>query len=1734
MNKEIYAQTTFNNQANGSVFYKEGKLNDPMLGNVNGIFQSWKYSFDTGKQIFKAKDSEKVYEKRLIKDPNGNPKWSQWVEICPGEANGIQAIAINNQPLLLPNADGAIKLQITPQMIDTYTKREIYNMINSKADEIMTSGYVYVHWVDGCTTPQEVLEHTFPEGGELSRFYIVEPKAEEGVANKSTYWYFNEEGEWKTLTDLPSLNAFVTQVAFNEHTQDKVIHITQEEREKWNEFDQRSHENQEALDATMAAFNEHVNNINKPNSPHMTQEEREKLLYAYDNIKELPEGPGRYVIENKNYVKDYSQYEIDDIVKSQSIKNTKTVTFSHGDALIAFDENFQVSYAEIVNQGNFIEGLKINLNNIILPLNVTWQLEADNGWVSDTYSSVNQSVTIDIPAEKLPKALHIKFSNTDSTMTVGSTDYSIEYRKKTALNIGDDNRVLPLNFVGPEGVVPMYNGKPLNEITNEDTGSARWGKITGNVDLQQDLIQKVNELVRSKVENPELGEPYRYDIYGNGTLKSIIQNIGEEKLDTIEISNGALKENKILIEGIKNKVKALRNAGYWVTNIKLVAENIACTNGADGEIIPVYFETDNIDYEPSPSVVGAFEYNWPNKPDFDKIYLRGGKIEYITNAKLEIRYVAFSDIKIGLYDEIARKYYNMIVSSGNYDLTADEYKITASNIVLESANEIELLAKLTKLGSEYDYDDEKTDGKVEVYGEEIDTRYASREKFEAEAASTVERFEGVNEHFENLNNEITEHFDNVNSDLAELNARVNEAEAKADAAVSDIDAKSAEIDGKMADFQEQLDETNQKLDSLDETVKTSVENLLKADEENAEGDASIFGRVTSLEEGAEETRAEIEEIKADYMKKDEVLDVVSDSTREKFDLILTDSGEFTEAVRSGAFEQAERILFHKGEFSLTDNTLLARPIDFTNIKYVKGELPCSIKCLGDDQVAPINYVNTKFENIDIKIGDFVIEKSGKRTLAVEASGKTVIDLPEYYGIIQIDLKDDAEITFTGAVNGKDYTVQVCQPDEVKNIKFTNFFVNDNADVEFSNGLDHQKFGNKTIIEITADNKVAADAFIIKEVIYGTLEGSNLDGLIKVVAKNTSCKLYKTKVLEQAVSFAEDEVIGYYKPGKTFSIEPTILDGFAHNASGYDYTVVSSSGIEIGQGKCEEASVFTVPLNLTSEDEIYVEFEVEPQLVTFEMDPDYADYTSNLRGFTSVQTKFGTAEIQFTMRSGFYAYAIQKDDEAPHALGQESLPWRIVTPARASRENFTVYIRPLFVAIFDDFDFTTISSHNFDKSRICLGGSNNFDIEAKLPNRIKDDPNYGTLYTQALLTLLPSEFSGEWEWQSGLSYVQNDVAYGEEPESSVIPTPVIGKEDVTPKIPVASNLYYGNGSIELTSNGKDQAMSVDVYENAIGKYITFYFGLPNGDVLTKEMYVANIDQFNIASDDLELVDGKYVLDTIVNENRKYTFKADLDASNVVDDYSGKWTISDETAASIDEINDNVITIQAKKIGTVTLSFKSNFTNLSSSITLEVVTHAKAVSGPENMVVKQLAEFTPQLKWYDFNDNVCKASEISDTTGKFIVSTGRDNNSSNYLNDEHESYLVVTDYPLGAPSKEAFYRYQTNDETVDCRESKVTIIPVEMLITFSTENTNITGVKVFNVNYFNNELSVYNCKAAPDSVVTFIFTLKTGETLPESSITAIERAFGTSAQKVLNVPGRATIDIKMPYREVEFTL
>ena len=70
------------------------------------------------------------------------------MEIPNAEAEGIKAIAVNDRPLQLPNADGAIKLQITPHTIGTYTREEIFNLINERIQLNMdVSDIIYVPWV---------------------------------------------------------------------------------------------------------------------------------------------------------------------------------------------------------------------------------------------------------------------------------------------------------------------------------------------------------------------------------------------------------------------------------------------------------------------------------------------------------------------------------------------------------------------------------------------------------------------------------------------------------------------------------------------------------------------------------------------------------------------------------------------------------------------------------------------------------------------------------------------------------------------------------------------------------------------------------------------------------------------------------------------------------------------------------------------------------------------------------------------------------------------------------------------------------------------------------------------------------------------------------------------------------------------------------------------------------------------------------------------------------------------------------------------------------------------------------------------------------------------------------------------------------------------------------------------------------------------------------------------------
>jgi hypothetical protein len=255
----------YKDQRSGTIFYKEGKLNDPTFpGEPDGIYESWKYSFDAGRQVFRSQSENKIYEKRLVKDSNGNPRWTGWMEIPDVESRGIQAIAINDLPLALPNADGAIRLQITPALMGAYTRQETYDLIDEKVSGALDSQYEYVPWpLDHgipINFPGKVpealgpLQLMFPQGV-VGKIYIVEPKphvTSDDVLVEDMEDYFiwarqpDDSYAYQQIGTPVGPGAFVTYAAFNDHKEDTDIHLRvrdvlnpdgtpRTERDEWNE-----------------------------------------------------------------------------------------------------------------------------------------------------------------------------------------------------------------------------------------------------------------------------------------------------------------------------------------------------------------------------------------------------------------------------------------------------------------------------------------------------------------------------------------------------------------------------------------------------------------------------------------------------------------------------------------------------------------------------------------------------------------------------------------------------------------------------------------------------------------------------------------------------------------------------------------------------------------------------------------------------------------------------------------------------------------------------------------------------------------------------------------------------------------------------------------------------------------------------------------------------------------------------------------------------------------------------------------------------------------------------------------------------------------------------------------------------------------------------------------------------------------------------------------------------------
>ena len=671
---EIFTKEVFEKQNNGTIFYKEGKLQDfPYAG--PGIFQSWRYNFDSGKQVFRAEKTGKVFEKRLIKDQYGNPKWTGWIEVPDAEAHGIQAIAVNDRPLQLPNTDGALKLQITPASIDTYTKKEIYDLIGQKISDNENNKYTYVAWclepgtTDWAANPKRVLEITFgPEGGIKDHFYLVEPHpGTSGVQEKATYWIWDEDHlpngtvvlAWIEV-DASDLRAFISYPVFYEHVDDFEQHLSgQFERDKWNDAYDTAHAvsgeliiTQDRIDTEVDTLNariddevsglnisisgvekrldEHILDRDGPNSLHWGALDRENFERLLDHEMIMPLDGDRYVGQNGDWVKAYEQVDAE---PRQShgffIVNGPIASLKDGDSFIT---GIKAKVNEFLGDYNTIVGYQLEIGGFMPDAGTLIKFVTDTGIESPTYT-VNSGATIwTIPYDTdLFDTISIKLIPPElngiprSTTLTGHVKFYIHYRKVTGVKVGDPG--LLLNLIGPpfdaaSGIEPMYNGVPLSKLVPDAAKTAEWGKISGYISNQTDIREYFQQFVDSKVNKAPLDSNLRYEIFKNGVIPGLIQQPNAiTQTHTLKYGDAShIAVDTVIFSGIAQTFQDLIDDGHLPYHARLKVQFVASyddetgdTHGfLSGKAIPVYFKTDNDEIADSAEVAsGPFVQDWP-------------------------------------------------------------------------------------------------------------------------------------------------------------------------------------------------------------------------------------------------------------------------------------------------------------------------------------------------------------------------------------------------------------------------------------------------------------------------------------------------------------------------------------------------------------------------------------------------------------------------------------------------------------------------------------------------------------------------------------------------------------------------------------------------------------------------------------------------------------------------------------------------------------------------------------------------------------------------------------------------------------------------------------------------------------------------------------------------------------------------------------------------------------------
>lgn len=1688
---EIYPQSVFENQTNGTVFYKEGKLNDPMMpAKTAGIFESWRYSFDDGRQVFKATDgSDKVYEKRIVKDRFGNPHWSEWFEISEAENRGIKAIAINGQPLLLPNSDGAIKLHITPQMIDTYTKAEINRLIERGIAESNSTNYTYVPWNESCSTAYKVLRTAYPEEPDqdiINNYFIVEPKPIKGdigqESNKATYFlYDTSKDDFVEVSNTADMRAYVSYSAFNEHANDDVAHITADERALWNKAADdadASVANIKDIYEKIAEYNktieDHMNDVGDIASPHISADERARLNSLYENTKELPKNDNRYVVNGGEYVLAYEQPQKSTEAESATVKNVTEITSRHdGDVLVSDTDSLQNTVDNIKAANNVISRVVLTLANVnITKKDAVLNVLGDTGYLSDNVKAGSALRTFELPINNLPKVISLKISDDTATATF-TYSLVIEYKKMLAVDIGDPERKLAINLVGPEDALPSYNGTPLTDIVKDSAESAIWGNISGDIAAQHDLDVKIANAVANKINVGDLTSHLRFDVYRDGLIRSVCQQLdGSEETEVeVKAADGAYNKDTAIITGVKAKINELEEKGYVVYYTRLSIDNVSVYNNEDGTQRPVYFDTDNSLIEKSTNVVGAFSWDWPSNSfeKFDSIYLRGNNAEYITNAKVTIKAVKFGDITIGLHNDTTNKDYSITIAADTLSETAKAIAISsATNVSIEAAANAKIAANevLSLGGKAYAYDDEKADNKVYIYGQEADERYANRAKFEEAAAAAAAAQATLDQ----------ETVDRKAADEA-LGNNVNDIATKLETETADRKAIDEKLETSLNDVSNELStEVNERKSEADSNKK-AAQDAIEAEASKREAlEAKVDANKTEFDDYRESNDKAIEDIKS-------TINFETKENTETYNLVINDSEELTQTISDGTFEAAKRILFKAGTYSLVEPFDKTKKIDFSSIEYIKGETKTSVDL--SELVSPIGYDNTKFETIDFIAGSDAsrlrIEDAGNRVFDVDANGNTTVELKKEYSIYDVSVKDDAALTFENVINGKEYVFYIDQESTVYNVTVTNFTLNN--ETELSKGLENQKANERTIIKAIGDNKAANNGLSILEVVYGVSYSANAGASVKVVAKDTKKNLYKSTELGKTVNYDEDEVITIAKVGGTFTLSPAIENGWAHAEDGNDYTVrLSSNGTIIGYGKCDEETTFKVPVTVNADEDgslpnIEVVFNLKPQLASIVIDDVYADYINfnTATGLTKVQTVYSKASVSYEAKNGYALYGLTHSQIS--GLWQGAFPYEFVPAATKDRKDYDLYIEPKFYADYNDFTLTTVSSWPFNKEKVALVGSNTFTIKPDFIADVSNDSNFGTLFTAAPLSL------------------DNDNA-------------------------------KASGNVYFTDNGKTQEAQIAFDESLVDTYVDLSFAIANhGDLVVKKLFIGKIGGSTViqSKDGLKINDKKYILNVYAEEAKEFSFYVDLPGTN---DFTGVWTTSGNgRVATVKAANENSVTVTANSNGTTTLSFTSNFSGLTYEVSLEVRAYAKKIIC-NDVNASTDSKIAPAITYYDFNGKEISSTKLYDASGVYTVA-----DNSEYLDDDYESYIIVKNValPNGAITVEDTYSFRLNDQTLaaEVEDGTVVVSAKKFKISYTIKDgSHLTQISLIGVTGLLNS----SCYATKGTAITVI--AKVDDSYKADIEPALKAAFGNCAVKTDNY-GYFLATVEMPGNDVRIS-